>query len=314
MRTLDDARNVGHDERLVVADLDNTEVRLQRREGVVGDLGLRGRNDREQRRLARIGEAHQPHVGQHLQFEDERAFLPLLTRLGVARRLIRGTLEMPVAQTAPAAPEQHEPLAVGRHLAHRFGGRGPVLALEDALGDRAQRNRNHDVAGVLARRTRPGAVLAVLGELVALVFEVDECPVLLVALQDDAAALAAVTAVGTAERHEFLAAEMRRAAAAVTRAGEYLYVIYEIGTCHVISLFLKRQRYIKVGREQNRFACSSVKRPNKNKSVVTAPKKSRPRKSGLPAIRNNGIKSAKRRNRPPRRSNGPFRPAPRGPR
>lgn len=98
-----------------------------------------------------------------------------------------------------------------------------------------------------------------------------------------------------------------RAAAAVTRAGEYLYVIYEIGTCHVISSFLKRQRYIKVGREQNRFACSSVKRPNKNKNVVTTPKKSRPRKSGLPAIRNNGIKSAKRRNRPPRRSNGPFR-------
>lgn len=141
---------------------------------------------------------------------------------------------MPVAQTAPAAPEQHEPLAVGRHLAHRFGGRSPVLVLENALGYRAQRNRDHDVAGVLARGARPGAVLAVLGELVTLVFEVDERPVLLVALQDDAPALAAVTAVGTAESHEFFAAKMRRAAAAVPRAGEYLYVIYEIGTCHVI--------------------------------------------------------------------------------
>ena len=77
-------------------------------------------------------------------------------------------------------------------------------------------------------------MLAVLGELVPLVFEVDERPVLLVALQDDAPALAAVTAVGAAESHEFLAAKMRRAAAAVPRAGEYLYVIYEIGTCHVI--------------------------------------------------------------------------------
>ena len=86
----------------------------------------------------------------------------------------------------------------------------------------------------MPRGARPGAVLAVLGELVTLVFEVDERPVLLVALQDDAPALAAVTAVGTAESHEFLAAKMRRAAAAVPRAGEYLYVIYEIGTCHVI--------------------------------------------------------------------------------
>ena len=125
-------------------------------------------------------------------------------------------------------------LMKAKKINHRFGGRSPVLVLENALGYRAQRNRDHDVAGVLARGARPGAMLAVLGELVTLVFEVDERPVLLVALQDDAPALAAVTAVGTAESHEFLAAKMCRAAAAVPRAGEYLYVIYEIGTCHVI--------------------------------------------------------------------------------
>ena len=65
-----------------------------------------------------------------------------------------------------------------------------------------------------------------------LVFEVDQGPVLAVALQDDTAALAAVAAVGTAESHEFLAAEMRRAGSAVTRTGEYLYVIYKIRSCH----------------------------------------------------------------------------------
>ena len=71
-------------------------------------------------------------------------------------------------------------------------------------------------------------MLAVFGELVALVFEVDERPVLFVTLQDDTPALAAVAAVGTAESHEFLAPEMRRAAAAVPRTGEYLYVIDKI--------------------------------------------------------------------------------------
>ena len=71
-------------------------------------------------------------------------------------------------------------------------------------------------------------MLAVFGELVTLIFEVDERPVLLVALQDDAPALAAIAAVGAAESHEFLAPEMRRAAAAVSRTGEYLYVIDKI--------------------------------------------------------------------------------------
>ena len=51
-------------------------------------------------------------------------------------------------------------------------------------------------------------------------------------------ALAAIAAVGTAKSHEFLASEMRRAAAAVSRTGEYLYVIYEVRSCHICSSFL----------------------------------------------------------------------------
>ena len=38
-----------------------------------------------------------------------------------------------------AAPEQHEPLAVGRHLADIFGERGAVLLFNHTPGDRAQR-------------------------------------------------------------------------------------------------------------------------------------------------------------------------------
>ena len=79
------------------------------------------------------------------------------------------------------------------------------------------------------------------GELVTLVFEVDQGPVLAVALQDDTAALAAVAAVGAAESHEFLAAEMRRAGSAVTRTGEYLYVIYKIRSCHNVPYWVRRQ-------------------------------------------------------------------------
>ena len=101
-------------------------------------------------------------------------------------------------------------------------------------GDRAQRHGDDDVPGVPARRAGSRAALPVLGELVALVFEVDKRPVLAVALQDDAAALAAVTAVGAAESHEFFTAEMRRAGPSVSRTGKYLHVIYKVRTCHTL--------------------------------------------------------------------------------
>ena len=100
------------------------------------------------------------------------------------------------------------------------------------------RHGDHDVLGILARRAGARAVLSVLGKLVPLVFEVDERPVLLVALQHDAAPAAAVAAVGTSEGHELLAAEMRRTGTAMPRAGKDLHIIYEIGTCH--NLFILR--------------------------------------------------------------------------
>ncbi len=60
VRPLDDTRNVGHDERLVVTHLDDTQVGFERREGVVGDLGLGSRDDREQRDLPALGNPTSP--------------------------------------------------------------------------------------------------------------------------------------------------------------------------------------------------------------------------------------------------------------
>ena len=234
MRPLDDTRNIGHDERLVVTHLDDAQVGFERGESIVGDLGFGSRDHREQGALARIGEPDQPDVGQDLQFEDEGAFVALLARLRIARRLVRGALEMPVSEAAPAAFEQYELFAVGRHLADIFGERGAVLLFDHTPGDRAQRHGDDDVPGVPARRAGSRAALPVLGELVALVFEVDKRPVLAVALQDDAAALAAVAAVGAAESHEFFTAEMRRAGPSVSRTGKYFHVIYKVRTCHTL--------------------------------------------------------------------------------
>ena len=237
VRPLDDARNVGHHERLVVARLDDAQVGFERRESIVGDLGLGGRDDRQQRRLPGVGKTDQAHVGQDLKFENESPLVALLAGLRITRRLVGGALEMPVAQASAAALEQHQLLAVLGHLAHRFEHGGTVLLLHEPLGDRTEGYGDDDIGRILARRTGAGTALPVLGELVALVLEVDERPILPVALQYDAAALAAVAAVGTAERHELLAAEMGRTGASVARTGEYLHVIYEVGTCHDFGKF-----------------------------------------------------------------------------
>jgi hypothetical protein len=68
-RAFDQAGNVGHDEALLGADTHHAQIGVQRRERIVGDLGL-GVGDRgDQRGLARIGHAQQAHVGQHAQFQ-----------------------------------------------------------------------------------------------------------------------------------------------------------------------------------------------------------------------------------------------------
>ena len=60
-------------------DAGDAEIRMQRREGIVGDLRL-GRGDRRKEgRLAGIGQADQPGIGDQLQPQPDG---PLLARAG----------------------------------------------------------------------------------------------------------------------------------------------------------------------------------------------------------------------------------------
>ena len=206
----------------------DTQVGFERREGIVGDLGLCSGNDRKERAFARVREPHQSHVSQHLQFENESSLLTILARLRVTRSLVGRGLEMPVSQSAPAALEQDELFAVGGHLSGIF--RRTVL--KHPSGDRSQRYGNDDVLTVLTRGAGSGTAFAVLRELVTLVLEVDQRPILAVAAQDNMSSATAVTAVRSAEFDEFLAAEMRRPAAAMSGTGEYFHVIYKVRSCH----------------------------------------------------------------------------------
>jgi len=119
-RALDQARNVGQDE-LVVAEPHDAQMRLERGEGIVGDLGLGGADCRDERGLSGIREADQRGIGQQLDLQAEPMLFAVLTLLREPRRPARVRQE-PRVSPAPAATAGGKiPVAVadevGQHLA-----------------------------------------------------------------------------------------------------------------------------------------------------------------------------------------------------
>ena len=112
--------DVGHDElgRVAGARRARSPTRTtprfghQRREGVVGDLGPRRRDPRDQGGLADVGKTDERHVGLKLQLEVEPALLADLALLGEGRRAsLVG--EKPGVALAPESPFGREPAVSG---------------------------------------------------------------------------------------------------------------------------------------------------------------------------------------------------------
>ncbi len=119
-RALDQSRNVGDDELRVVVDADDTEVGLEGRERVVGDLRLGRRDDADQRALADVGKADEGDVGHQLQLDLEPALLAVLALLGERRGAALIGQESGVASSPTAAGCGTPAIAVvpqlGEHL------------------------------------------------------------------------------------------------------------------------------------------------------------------------------------------------------
>ena len=105
--------DVGDDElrRRVVGpgtEADHAEVRLERRERVLGDLRFGGGNPRDERRLAAVGEADEGDIGDELQLEVEPALLTQLALLG------EGRCAQPVGEEPGVAGPPRPPSAAHR--------------------------------------------------------------------------------------------------------------------------------------------------------------------------------------------------------
>ena len=216
---LDQPRQVGEHEAPVAGHGHDSQDRHLRREGVIGDLGTGAGEPGNERALAGVRLADQADVGDHLELEEQPTHLPLLAGRGLPRRAVGRRLEVDVAPAAGA------PLGGD----DRFACRGQVLEHEPRRlvdHDRARRHEEREIlraAALAVRRTAGGAVL---GPPLAAMGEggqrIDTRP----GLEDHAAAVAAVTAVGAALRHIFLAPKAAHAAAAI--AGGHL----DLNTIH----------------------------------------------------------------------------------
>ena len=128
---------------VLVAEVEDAEVRLERRERVIGDLRAGRREGGEQRRLAGVREADEADVGDEAELEAEPALLARLAVLGVLRRLVGGGLEVGVAESAASAAGDHR-----------------LLAGRDEVGQRARRSRRRRSPSPAARsRTRSSPAL-----------------------------------------------------------------------------------------------------------------------------------------------------------
>src|SRR2546426_10183210 len=101
-----------------------TLFRSERGEGVVGDPGSRGRNYREQRALPGVGLAQQAHVGNELEHQLDGALLPVLSRLPLARALVRGGREARVAAPAAARFRDEQRVPGAQQLSEHGAGVG----------------------------------------------------------------------------------------------------------------------------------------------------------------------------------------------
>jgi hypothetical protein len=133
-----------------------SQVRMLRRERIIGDLGASTRQTAEQRTLARIRFADQPDISDHLQLENQPPSLAFFPRRALTRGLIRRRFEMGVPPAPSAAPRRDHPLARA----------GQILEQETVLSidhDGSGRNVNDQILPTTAVTIRALTVRASLG-------------------------------------------------------------------------------------------------------------------------------------------------------
>ena len=208
-RAFNDARNVRHHERHAISDVDDTQIRVERRKMVVCDLRVRVGRDGKKRRFADVREADQTHIREQFELQNNLVLLAGKTGLCKARHLPGRGRKVLVAPAAAAALAEDIVLRIGHVL--------DDLVRLAVAHDRTARDLDDEVFSALSLAAAALAVHAVGRDIFALIAEVHEGGQIIVDPQNDRAAVSAVAAVGPSRRHVFFPMEGNRAIAARAR-------------------------------------------------------------------------------------------------
>ena len=217
----DKAGNIGHHQFLALVG-DNAQLRLQRREGIIANLGLGVGNGIDQAGLAGVRLPDQADIGQQLQPQPDPHFLARKTGLELARSAVGTGLVVVVALAAVAALHQDGALANAGHVDDQ---RAVFI-----IGQNLRAHRHLDQQIIAAR---PGAVAAhavgtALGLEMLGVAEIDQRIEAIDTFENDVTALAAVAAIGAAIFHELLAPERHGPITPGTGGNENLGLIEKV--------------------------------------------------------------------------------------
>jgi len=120
--TLDQARNVRDDEVGLLVEAHHAEVRFQRRERVVRNLRLGGRDHADEGRLAGVREPDERNVGHQLEFQAQPPFLAVFSLFGEARSTPPVRQELRVAPPPSTAGRGEPSVAVVDQLREHVTG------------------------------------------------------------------------------------------------------------------------------------------------------------------------------------------------
>ena len=214
-RALDETRDVGNDVR-IFAGTHHAEVRHERGERVVGDLGAGGTHACNERGLAHRGKAHERGIGHKLHLELNPVLLGRLAELGKGRSAAHRRHKVGIAQAAGATGRHDDALAVVYqvgNLEHRGLRLGIELANYGAHGD-----FQNQVLTAFAVAAGTLAMRSALGTKVMLKAVIDQRGKLSVGLDDDIAATTAVAAIGAALGDKCLTPKRHASGSAVAAA------------------------------------------------------------------------------------------------
>ena len=202
-----EAGHIGHHEAMVDVHRHHAEVRVQGREGVVGDLRVRRRDGPDEARLPRVRQADQADIGEHGQLQAQSPRFPRLAFGGLARCTVGAGLEARIAPAVEAAMGHEQALLRRHQVPDQLVRIGIISACPG-------RDADHEIAPGAARALCPGPRLSRFGLEAPLITELDEGVETPLGDQIDAAAIAAVSAIGSAPRDVLLTAETQAAMAA----------------------------------------------------------------------------------------------------